>query len=434
MGMGTASTRFGSLAHARGDDEGEASAIGTALLLALVTAMPIALALAFGARLLVDRGLRLPADLHDAAVICIRLAALGFIARAIAGVLNTPAVVRLRMDLTVAINSGTAVAQIALVPIVIYLGGGLTGAAMVIASAAIVYAVLYAIAGVRLLPALRRPRIDRELLRSLVKFGGALVISTIAGALISNVEKLLMPRYASVQALAYYSVAFTLAFMLTQLPVALTTTLIPAFSQLQERDDRAGTEALYRRASHGVLFWALPGAVFIAAAARPFFTLWAGPNYGVQSTLPLYLLLGGVVCEVLAYAPQGLLISLGRTDIIARCQLSIVLPYVAASALLIRAYGAPGAAIAWSLRAIVSLTLFATLAARVSGFRFAPLPANKRDFALGVLMLIVPVAIAFPISPAIRSVVAAIAVAAYALVIFTRVLTTEERAAVQRLW
>src|ERR1044072_1494629 len=70
MGMSTASTRFGSLAHARGDDEGEAAAIWTALALALATAVVVALALVLGARLLVDRGLRLPANLHDAAGVC----------------------------------------------------------------------------------------------------------------------------------------------------------------------------------------------------------------------------------------------------------------------------------------------------------------------------------------------------------------------------
>jgi O-antigen/teichoic acid export membrane protein len=434
MGMATASTRFGSLAHARGDDEGEATAIWTSLLLAIIPAATVSLALALGARVFVERGLRLPPNLHDAAVICVRLAALGFLARAIAGVMNTPAIVRLRMDISVAILSGTAVAQIAFVPIVIYLGGGLTGGAMVIAAAAILCALLYTIAGVHLLPALRRPHIDREMLRTLAKFGGALVISTIAATLLGNIEKLLVPRYASVQALAYYSVAFTLAFMLTQLPVALTNTLVPAFSQLLERDDRAACEQLYRRGLRGLLFWALAGSVFIAAVARPFFTIWAGPQYGVQSTLPLYLLLGGVACEVLAYVPQGLLIALGRTDIVARCHLSILIPYVVASALLIRACGAPGAAIAWSLRAMVTLILFSTLAERVSGFAFVPLPANKRDFALSVLILVVPVAIGFLISPLVRTIIACVAVASYVLLVFTRVLTTEERAAVQRLW
>src|SRR3954451_18579499 len=53
MGMGTASTRFGSMAHARNDNEGEAAAIWSSLLLAAVPAATVALALVIGARPLV---------------------------------------------------------------------------------------------------------------------------------------------------------------------------------------------------------------------------------------------------------------------------------------------------------------------------------------------------------------------------------------------
>lgn len=433
MGMGTASTRFGSLAHAQGDDEGEAAAIWSALVLAIVPAATVALVLALGARPLVEHGLRLPSDLRETAVICVRLAALGFVARAVAGVLNTPAVVRLRMDITVLVTSGTAVAQIALVPIVIVLGGGLTGAVMVVAGAAIAAALLFAITGARLLPPLRRPRVSRELLGSLAKFGGALVVSTLAATLLANIEKLLMPRYASVQALAYYSVAFTLAYMLTQLPVAMVQSLIPAFSQLHVNPDRAPLEQLYRRGLHAMLFWALPGAVFLCVVARPFFTLWAGPQYGIESTLPLYLLIGGVICETIAYVPQGLLIALGRTDLVAHCQLWLLVPYVIASAFLIHRYGAAGAAIAWSLRAMASLTLFVWFARSTSGFAFTPWPDNIRDYALSVAILAVPLAIAAFVSPMVRIAAAAAAVVIYGVLIVTRVLSTDERAALQRM-
>ena len=433
MGMGTASTRFGSLAHARGDDEGEAAAIWSALLLAIVPATTVALALAIGARPLVEHVLRLPAELDDAAVICVRLTALGFVARAIAGVINTPPLVRLRMDLVVLVNSGTSIAQVALVPIVIVLGGGLTGSVMVVSGSAIATALLYAIIGARLLPSLRRPRISRELIRSLAKFGGGLVVSTIAATLLANVEKLLMPRYASVEALAYYSVAFTLAYMLTQLPVAMAQSLIPAFSQLHVNPDRTPLEQLYRRGLHAMLFWALPGAVFMCAVARPFFTLWAGPQYGIESTLPLYLLIGGVICETLAYAPQGLLIALGRTDLVAHCQLWLLVPYVIGSAFLIHRYGAAGAAIAWSLRALASLALFVWFARRASGFAFTPLPENRRDYALSVAILAVPLAIAAFVSPTVRIAAAVAAVAMYGVLILTRVLSADERAALQRM-
>jgi O-antigen/teichoic acid export membrane protein len=433
LGMGMASTRFGSVAHARGDDDEEATVIWSALLLAVIPAATIAVIWFLGARPFVERGLRLPPYLHAPAVICMRIAAVGFLMRAIVGVLNTPALVRIRMDLVALVVCGTATAQIILVPIVVSLGGGLPGAVAVVAGAATASALLYAIIGLRLLPQLRRPRISGALLKQLIAFGAAMMVSLIATALLGQSEKLLMPRYASVEALAYYSVAFTLAYMLTQLPVATVQSLVPAFSQLHVNPDRTDLERLYRRALHAMLFWALPGATFICIAAEPFFTLWAGPQFGRESTLPLYLLIGGVVCETLAFVPNGLLIAFGRTDLIARAQLSLLVPYVAAAAFLIHHFGAPGAAIAWSVRAILNLGLFAHFARRTSGFAFVPWPDNKRDYALAVAALLLPFAAAPFVSPFVRIGIAAVAIAVYGIVVFTRVLTADERAALQRL-
>ncbi|HXH41819.1 MAG TPA: flippase [Thermoanaerobaculia bacterium] len=435
MGMGTASTRFGSVAHARGDDEGESAVIWTSLAIAAVPAATVALALALGARPLVAYGLRLPVSLQASAVIAVRLAALGFLARALAGVLNTPAMVRLRMDLVVLVTAGTSVGQILLVPVVLFLGGGLTGAVMVVAGAGLTAALSYAVIGARLLPRMRRPHINGELPKSLTRFGGGLVVSSIAGIVLANLEKLLLPRYASVQALAYYSVAFTLAFMLTQLPVAMVQSLVPAFSQLHVNPDSTQLELLYRRALRGMLYWALPGAVFICTVARPFFTLWAGPQFGRESTLPLYLLMGGVVCEIMAYVPSTLLITLGRSDLIARCQVSLVIPYVISSAFLIHRFGAAGAAVAWSLRALASAFLFLRFARRSSGFAFAPWPENRRDYALTVIVLLVPVTLTALLTSSMiaRIGVAAAAVAVHGALILTRVLTEDERAALQRM-
>lgn len=435
MGMGTASTRFGSMAHGRGDDEGEATAIWSALLLAAIPAITVALVLAISARPFVERGLRLPAYLHEPAVIAVRLAALGFVARAIAGVLNTPAVVRLRMDLVVLITVGTSAGQILLVPVVLFLGGGLTGAAAVVAGAAVAAALFHAIAGIHLLPRLRRLHVSGELLKPLARFGGALVVSSVAAMVLANLEKLLLPRYASVQALAFYSVAFSLALMLTQLPMGMLQSLVPAFSQLHVKEDRTDLELLYRRALRGMLYWTLPGALFICTVARPFFTIWAGPEFGRESTLPLYLLMFGVVCEIMAYVPYALVITLGRTDIIARCHLSLLVPYTIASVFLIQRFGAAGAAVAWSLRALAASILFSWFARRASGFRFSPFPENLRDYLLAVAALVLPVTLTalLTTSPIARTGVVTAAVAIYGVLILTRVLTGDERAALHRM-
>src|SRR5258708_28314866 len=166
MGMGTASTRFGSMAHARGDDDGEAAVIWSALAIAMVPAATVALVLALGARPLVEHGLRLPLYLPGPALIAVRLAAVGYLARTIAAVLNTPAMVRLRMDLVVFVTAGTSVAQILMVPVVLILGGGLTGAVAVVARDGVSTALLYALLRSRVLPPLRPAPIRPVLLET----------------------------------------------------------------------------------------------------------------------------------------------------------------------------------------------------------------------------------------------------------------------------
>ena len=435
LGMGTASTRFASQAHALDDDEGEAGAIWTALALAAVPATTLALLLMFGAPFLVEHGLHLPASLRAAAIVAMRLAAVGFLARAAAGVLNTPALVRLRMDLVALVTTSTSTAQILFIPIVLLLGGGLTSAVIVVAGAAIATALLYAVVGARLLPSMRQPRISRELLKPLTRFGGALVVSSMTATLLASSEKLLLPRFASVQALAFFSIALTLAYLPTQLPVTIIQSLVPAFSQLNISADRTAMEQLYRRALRGMLYWSVPSAMFICAVAQPFFTLWAGAEFGRESTLPLYLLMGGVVAEITTYVPYALLVALGRTDIIARCNVSLVIPYLIASALLIHQFGAVGAAIAWSLRTLTSAIVFGYFARRTSGFTFSPWPENRRDYAVAAAVLLLPVPLVAIItsSPMLRFGVAVAAVAGYALLILTRVLTTEERIALRLL-
>src|SRR5581483_6682316 len=384
LGMGTASTRFGAMAHEQGDDHGEAAAIWSSLLLALIPATFVGATLFTLARPLVVQGLRLPPSLHAAAIFCVQAAAIAFIARSVAGV-------------------------------------------------ALATAVAHAIISLRLLPALRRPDIRKELLAPLASFGGALVISTIAEKALMNAEKLLIPRYASVNALAHYSVAFTLAFMMTAVPTAMLQMLLPALSRLHASGDRAGLELLYRRALHGMLYWGLPATLFVCVVARPFLTIWAGPEYGRESTLPFFLLIGGVLVEILSFPSYGVLLAYGRTDLIARCNVALLVPYLAVAVVLIQHFGAAGAAIAWSLRAIAGTMLFVLLARRESGFRFRPLPDRIGAFALSAAVLAAGAPAFLTSSLIARLAIAGTAVLIYGALILARVLTPDERLAVRRI-
>jgi O-antigen/teichoic acid export membrane protein len=430
LGMGAASTRFGSRAHARGDDEEEASVVWTALALSFFPSLAAALALAVAAPWLVEHALRLPVGLHSASVVALRIAALGFVARAVSGVLNTPQLVRLRIDLYTLINSGSAVVQVALVPVVLALGGGLVGAVAVAAAVAASTLFVHASVSRKLLHALVRPRFDARAGKSLMGFGGALIVSGIVTIALMNAEKIFLTRFASVTSLAHYSVAFTVANLLLVLPAAMGQSLLPAFTRLYEQGDREGLQRLYTRALRANLLWAVPLAVAVCVLAKPFFTLWAGPEFGRESTVPLYILAAGILFNVMAYIPCNLLLSVGRANLVARIHVSELIPYVLVAAISTYWLGAAGAALAWSLRVIADAVLMFTEANRNAGLSLSLYPKHRISYAVSVLALLLPVSLVSSLSDssAARVGTAVVSLVVYSVIVWSGVLEDDERA------
>jgi O-antigen/teichoic acid export membrane protein len=389
LGMGVVSTQFGAEAHSEGDNLREARIIWTSLLISLIPSLPVALALFFSSGFIVERVIRLPLHLRDGATVALQLVAIGLLARTASGVLNTPQLVRLRMDLVTIITTGTGLLQICLVPLVLFYNGGLKGAVAVITAMTVVAAVANLILSHRLQPLLLWPKFDLSLLRPLSSFGRSVISVSLMGIVVANTEKLLLPRLVSVSELAHYSVAYTLAGLLLTVPAALSATLIPAFSRLQTNADHSPLKQLYVTALRGNLFWVVPAAFLVCAVARPFITYWAGPEYGRESTLPAYILAAGIIFHVMAYIPICYLLALRKAHLIAICYVAELVPYIFFAVILMRKFGAVGAALAWTIRVIIDAILLSVIAKRVSDIPFSPLARNKVDWVIAVAVLVV---------------------------------------------
>jgi O-antigen/teichoic acid export membrane protein len=64
--------------------------------------------------------------------------------------------------------------------------------------------------------------------------------------------------------------------------------------------------------------------------AKPFFTIWAGEEFGANSTLPFYVLLIGLFFNLQATVPYISIMAVGRTDVFARLYWIELLVYAAA--------------------------------------------------------------------------------------------------------
>lgn len=362
LGMGMASTRFGAAAHARGDNAGEVAAIRGSLLLGILPSALAAALLMLGARPLLERVLHVPPHLLPEAVIALRVAALALVARTAGNILNTPLLARLRMRLLAVVTTASGVAQIVATPVALALGGGLVGVAAVISGVAFATASWLAWLAVGTLPRPARAVADSPLLGPLAKFGGAVAAANLCLALLTSGEKLFLARFVSVEALAYYTVALSLANLLIVPASSMFQSMLPAFSRLQGEEDRRELARVYDQLLRGAVLLMPPMALLLCLGAKPFFTLWAGPAFGAASTPLFFILMLGLSANVIATVPSCLLVALGRTDFTARYHAWELAPYLLLALLLTARWGGAGAAAAWSVRALVSLPVFLSAA------------------------------------------------------------------------
>lgn len=425
FGMGMASTKFGSEAYAAGSRDKEARIVRTAALIAFLTSIPAAVILFFLSGTVVA-WLNVPERLVGEASISLKLAAVTFVINFLCLVFNTPQLTRLRMDLNTLVNSGFRILGAIAIPIVIYLGGGLIGVFVVLFVVSLLTLLGHLFFSGRLLSELFQTSIEKAAIRPMLKFGGALVIGGIAAILLTNSEKLVLTKVTSVETLAFYSAATTLAMTIAMFSGSMIQSLLPAFSQLQSPDNRAALIALYSRGIRINLILLVPGLLTLALIAKPFFTLWGGEDFGRESPLPFYILLCGLAFNVLAYFPYAAIMASGRSDIFAKLYWMELVPYLLLVVWLTSSFGAAGAAAAWSIRVIADTGVLFWLARKVGGVSFTP--RAKHSFVAAFATMIIPFAtiLYFRELNSVAIVTTLVTAAVYAVIVWKVILETEE--------
>ncbi len=426
LGMGIASTKFASEAYAAGDAEREAATVNTAAAMSFVLSIPIA-ALIF---IFSDAAVGLfnvPDHFRTEANIALKLAAVTFVINFLNGIFNTPQLTRLRMDLNTFVSSGFRMLGLVATPVTIYLGGGIIGAAAVLLAVSMLTLAANLFVSGKLLNELLKFKLDRTAARPMLKFGLGLVGASAAALSLANLEKLILPGFTSVRTFAYYTVAFTFASMLTMFANSMIQSLIPAFSQLQGYENRSQLQSLYSRGIRLNLILLIPGLVALAITAKPFFTLWAGKEFGHESVMPFYILLSGLVFNIPAYLPYAAIMSAGRSDIFAKLYFAELIPYILLVTLFTWQFGILGAATAWSIRISIDGILQFTIAKKIAGLAFASDKLKKLYIAALVMIIPFILNIYLKDTRAETIVIFVISLGIYSAIIWTGVLELEER-------
>lgn len=353
LGMASASTRLGARHYQAGDGRGEAEVVWTALAITVSLTACAAGCVALAGPFILRTLLHIRPQLAGPGVLALRIICVACVVRSVAGTINTPQLVRLRWKSFTIATSGPSLIQIVSAPIVLAVAqGGVVALAVVALSAALLGAAGNLAVASRLQPGILKPRVSCAVARPLLSYGAPLTLGGVAAIPLTTAERLLLARYKSATVVAHYAVAATVGSLLSVIPAAAVAPLFPALVRLDSSGERDAYRALYRRALVGTFTLLTPSAMVLAFLAHPFLTDWAGPEYGQDSSGPLYVILIGAWFNSLAYLPYWHLLASGRTGLVARIHLVVLGPYVVLAAVLTARFGAMGAAAVWSLRVV----------------------------------------------------------------------------------
>ncbi|HET7215989.1 MAG TPA: flippase [Terriglobia bacterium] len=358
LGIGPATTKFVAELLGRGEIEKLPGIVWTALLTQTCMGLAAGVLLALVSPLLVNRLLRIPAELHPQArlIFLIMAAALpvDFASGSLRGVLAASQ----RFDLLNVLGIPSSALTYLLPVTALALGFGLPAIVLFLVVARLAAIAVLVVFCLRLYPVLRaRVRFQRNMVGELLGYGGWVTVSGAVNPILTYFDRFLIGAVLSVAAVGFYTPPYMISTKLNILPQSLTSTLFPAFSASAGRGDHEWIRNALLRSLKFVLLTVGPAALVLAFFARPLLAFWVGAKFAAEGALVLQILAFGVLANSLAFVPYNLVQGIGRPDLTAKFHLAELPLHIALAWFLVTRFGLPGAALAWSTRVTLDFVL-----------------------------------------------------------------------------
>jgi len=232
------------------------------------------------------------------------------------------------------------------------------------------------------------PRVlDQKQIRSLVGYGAWVSVSGLISPLLETFDQMLVGTLLGPAALAHYAVPMSMTTRLQIIATALAKTLFPRLSRIGSRE--ADQLALKATTTLAFGFAAVCGPAIVLAG--PFLNLWLGTQFARLSTSVAVILLVGCWTNAVGFIPFTLLQSQGRPDLSAKIHMAEIVPFLLSVWSLSRRFGLPGAALAWTLRVTVDLSIMLAAARMLqAGLSAIIAPAALVTLAVGIALLAQP--------------------------------------------
>lgn len=204
--------------------------------------------------------------------------------------------------------------------------------------------------------------------RRMIQFGLWVSVGGLVAPALMYFDQWLIGIVLGVAILPFYSVPIGLLSRLSIIPSSITSTLFPAVSSMKASGEWARIEAFFVRSHRYVLVALIPPLLVLFIWASEILRLWIGPEFARQAAIPLRILVVGFTVSLLAPISGALLDGIGKPDLIVRLYL-IELPVNCLLVLVLASkFGIVGAAMSYTIRAIVETIALWFIVHKVGNF------------------------------------------------------------------
>lgn len=225
---------------------------------------------------------------------------------------------------------------------------------------------------------------DRKIAAQLLRFGGWATLSATVGPFLVVVDRFAIGAQLGSQAVSHYVIPFQLAERITLFSSALNQALFPRLSSAVSEDEQRRLTMVSLRT---LAVWTpLPLAAALLLAG-PFLSWWLSPEFGEGSSDVARILIFAYWINSLAVAPFTKLFATARSDLVAKCHLFELLPYLLLLYVSLKYWGIVGAAAAFAARVTVDFLLLSHFAGTLAPtLRVAIIPVVLLGGILGVTL------------------------------------------------
>ena len=223
--------------------------------------------------------------------------------------------------------------------------------------------ILFRNATVNFLPTLSiKPKFSLDTLREVWKFASGMVGITLVSLVLTQMDKIVLTRYISLEEFGYYTIAFTVSSALYALVTPVSQAFLPRLTQLAAQKDNELLAATYHIGCQIVTVLAGSAGIVLIFFSEQVINIWASDLVLTSKTSKLVSLLClGTLLNCLMWMPFQLQIAYGWTKLSLSINSFTVFIVVPILFFIAPVYGAMGVAWMWVLLNFFLLVVGITL-------------------------------------------------------------------------